>query len=139
MKVKTKTNTQRTIGIISGILLIFAPVAGVLGIVNLYQITRSPDLLRELGFNPNDFSFGFAEWLKCSFHIIGFLILIAYLLFILLKKPTPTLVGFCLCALYFLIIALGNITDLSPEEKRRGLTAGAWAFEIGTWSLKYMI
>ena len=80
MKIKTKANLQRVIGIISGILLIVSYVGGgILSIIVLYQITQNPDLLRELGYDPNDFSFGFDEGLRFLFHIFGLLAIIAYL------------------------------------------------------------
>jgi len=40
---------------------------------------------------------------------------------------------------YFLICAISNITDLSPEEKARGFTIGGWIALIISWTPKYAI
>jgi len=132
---------QRVIGIVSGILLIVSYAgAGILGVIVFYQLAHDPDLLRELGYEPSQISYnGFYEGVKFSFHIVGLLAIVVYLISIFLKKPKATLASFCICGFYAMTITIFNITNISPEARARGYTVAGWIGHILPWFIKYII
>jgi len=140
-KKTNRANVQRFIGVLSGAGIIWSYVwAGFLGISVYYQITHSPELLRELGYELHQLSYdAFGEGGKFIFHLVGLIATLVYIFSILIKKVRCAFISLCICVIYCLVLNIGDIANLSPEERRRGLTAGLWAFKIGIHGLKYAL
>lgn len=131
---------QIAVGIIVCGLLLFSVACQMYSVYAEHKITSDRDLLLQLGYSPEAFHRHPAYWVaRYGFHAFGAISLLLYLVFVSLKKLKTATLMFGICTVYFVSMAVMNITGLTYEEQVRGLTAGAWIAKIISWLPKYLI
>lgn len=132
-----KGKIQIAIGIVTCILLLLTICSSFWELYLNFYIINNEELLKQIGYSPQDFDVNFFLGIKLVFLTYGFVSLLLYLTFICLKKQKLSKILFLFFLLYSVIDAYLNITNLSQEERIRGLTIGAWILQIVVWLPKY--
>lgn len=137
---KPKGEIQIGIGLVVGVLLLMAIGAEIFSVYTEYSILNNRELLIEMGYNPDSFSRPTTYWVsQYSFHLFGLISLLLYLVFVAVRKSKISAILFVLCLAYFLICAIINIADLTPEQEMRGYTMGGWIARVIVWLPRYII
>ena len=137
---KIKGRTQIVIGIIACGLLLLSVALQAHSVYVEHEITTNRDLLLQMGYSPEAFPRHPAYWATWyGFHAFGAISLLLYLIYVSSKRLKPATVMFGMCSVYFVTVAVINITALTYEEQVRGLTFGGWIAKAVSWLPKYLV